>query len=91
MAEVQIRITVHGRVQGVSFRYHTQQQAKLLGLKGWVKNTPAGTVEALFTGKKETVEQMTRWCTHGPPLAYVDQIETCFVNPVEPFDDFAIR
>ncbi|KAM9465719.1 acylphosphatase-1-like [Clarias gariepinus] len=52
---------VHGRVQGVFFRKYTQSEGKKLGLVGWVKNTPAGTVEGQLQGPSSNVRQMQEW------------------------------
>ena len=49
------RVIVHGRVQGVFFRDTTRRMARSRGLGGWVRNTPDGTVEAVFEGEGEAV------------------------------------
>lgn len=76
MAEqVRVRVLIEGRVQGVFFRAHTRDEARLRGLKGWVRNLPDGRVEALFEGDKEAVNAMLAWCRQGPRYAYVDNVE----------------
>ena len=70
---VQVRIT--GRVQGVGFRAWTERQANALGLSGWVRNRPDGSVEALFSGPEDAVETMLAACRQGPRLAAVDKVE----------------
>jgi acylphosphatase len=76
MAEqVRVRVLIEGRVQGVFFRAHTRDEARLRGLKGWVRNLPDGRVEALFEGDKEVVNAMLAWCRQGPRYAYVDNVE----------------
>ena len=55
------RVIVHGRVQGVFFRDTTRRMARSRGVGGWVRNTPDGTVEAVFEGEAEAVESMVRW------------------------------
>lgn len=65
---------IRGRVQGVSYRAWTKDKAAGLGLSGHVRNLPDGSVEALFSGPTETVEQMLVLCRKGPLLARVDDI-----------------
>lgn len=72
---------MRGRVQGVFFRAETRSRAASLGLSGWVRNNPDGTVEAVFEGPQERVEAMVAWCRHGPPDARVDSVETTWEPP----------
>jgi acylphosphatase len=62
-------------VQGVFFRAETRETALTLGLDGWVRNMPEGTVEAVFEGEPSLVERAVEWCRHGPSYARVDSIE----------------
>ncbi|MDD5502963.1 MAG: acylphosphatase [Candidatus Thermoplasmatota archaeon] len=68
-------VRVFGRVQGVFFRQGTAGEASRLGLGGWVRNCDDGSVEALFEGESDAVEQMVAWCSHGPPSAEVEKVE----------------
>jgi acylphosphatase len=68
-----VRIT--GRVQGVWFRAWTVEQARRRGLAGWVRNRTDGSVEALFAGPREKVEEMIADCRNGPPGARVDRVD----------------
>lgn len=68
-----VRIT--GRVQGVWFRAWTVEQARRRRLIGWVRNRTDGSVEALFAGPKEKVEEMIDACRSGPHGARVDRVE----------------
>ncbi len=70
------RVRVHGRVQGVGFRYATLQQGRALGLRGWVRNLADGTVEALVEGRSGNVESFLEWCAHGPAGARVTSVTT---------------
>jgi acylphosphatase len=70
-----VRVVVHGRVQGVGFRYAVVDRARLLGLGGWVRNRPDGTVEAAFEGPHERVRSIVDWCRRGPRGARVDRLE----------------
>lgn len=75
VAAVARRIKVRGRVQGVGFRHATVEVARALGVAGWVRNLPDGTVEAFVQGAPAEVERFVAWCRHGPPLARVDGVE----------------
>jgi len=68
-------VIVHGRVQGVAFRHHTCRRALELGVTGWVRNLPAGSVEGLFEGDDTAVKALVEWCRSGPPAARVDRLD----------------
>jgi acylphosphatase len=84
-------VYVSGRVTGVFFRYETQTLAEELGVKGWVRNTPDGRVEAIFEGEKELVEQMLDFCRRGPPGARVTDIKVNWEPYKGEFSGFSIR
>ena len=69
-----VRARISGKVQGVSYRAWTEREAKRLGLHGWVRNREDGTVEALFVGAPEAVDEMLGLCRTGPANAQVDMI-----------------
>ena len=66
---------IKGRVQGVFYRNWTVENATQLGLKGWVRNRRDGSVEALFSGSPDAVQEMERRCRRGPPAAVVTGFE----------------
>ncbi len=70
-----VRVRIAGRVQGVGFRYWTEETAGELGLAGWVRNRRDGSVEALFSGAADDVAQMLRRCHAGPRAAEVACVE----------------
>lgn len=72
-----IRVVISGRVQGVGFRAWTVATAASMGLQGWVRNRGDGTVEAIFSGRDESVISMVEACKVGPPASRVNAIE-CF-------------
>ena len=69
-----IRVTIHGRVQGVGYRAWCVRTAVSLQLDGWVRNRADGTVEALLVGQHEAVEDMLARCSEGPLLARVEKV-----------------
>lgn len=69
-------VTITGRVQGVWFRGWTVEQARSLGLSGWVRNRRDGSVEAVFSGDAATVREMIVRCNQGPPAARVDEVRS---------------
>ena len=66
---------VHGKVQGVWYRASTQQKATELGLVGWVRNQPDGTVRLVAEGPEVAVQALLDWCHVGPPHAVVSKVE----------------
>jgi acylphosphatase len=74
-AVVRRHVFVSGRVQGVLFRHTCAQQARAMGVAGWVENRVDGRVEAVFEGSREAVERMVTWCRHGPPRALVTAVD----------------
>jgi acylphosphatase len=86
---VRRRVVLSGRVQGVSFRWATQQLARRHGVAGWVRNCPDGSVEAVFEGEQADVERMLAFCREGPVGAAVAQVELTDEEP-ERLVDFRI-
>ncbi|MBL7985971.1 MAG: acylphosphatase [Flavobacteriales bacterium] len=74
MEQVHRSIRVVGRVQGVMFRKHTMIEAQRLGLTGWVKNLPDGSVHIEAEGPAEKLDELVAWCRTGPPLAGVEDV-----------------
>ena len=68
-------VIVRGQVQGVFFRADTRDRAASLGLGGWVRNNPDGTVEAAFEGPEEPVRRMVDWSRRGPSSARVEDVD----------------
>jgi acylphosphatase len=65
---------VYGRVQGVGFRYHTRAQALKLGVYGWVRNEPDGSVSVVAEGPEAAVQGLSNWLRKGPQGSRVDTI-----------------
>lgn len=85
-----VHIIVHGRVQGVWFRAGTKEQADELGLLGWVKNRPEGTVEIHAGGEKPQLEKFIAWCRKGTPAADVTSLDIDWITAQE-FKSFDIH
>lgn len=84
-----VRVTVHGRVQGVFFRASTRDLAQRLGVTGWVRNDPGGTVSAHLEG--EGVDDVLAWMrTGGPDAARVTAVDTTEVDD-EGHEQFRVR
>jgi acylphosphatase len=73
---IRVHVVISGRVQGVFFRMETKKKADTCDVCGWVRNRPDGSVEAVFEGERERVEEVLDWCRQGPPAARVDAVET---------------
>lgn len=81
---------VSGRVQGVSFRMATRQQADYHGLTGWVRNRADGDVEGAVTGDEVRLDEFRAWLNKGPTLARVSKLDWR-EEPLQAFDRFEIR
>jgi len=66
---------ISGRVQGVCFRAYARDEARKLGLRGWVRNLPDGRVEALAQGDPAKLARFEAWCQQGPSHARVREVE----------------
>jgi acylphosphatase len=77
-------------VQGVFFRQATAEEARRLGVAGWVRNRRDGRVEAVFEGSQDVVDQIVSWCREGTPWSKVEQVEVTAEEP-EGLDAFRIR
>ena len=86
-----LNIKVYGKVQGVFFRAFTKEKADLLGIVGWVRNLPDGTVQIVAEGTPERLEEFLSYIRQGPPLAVVTKVES-FEEPGDgEFNGFEIR
>lgn len=78
-------LAITGLVQGVGYRWSMVQEARRLGLSGWVRNRRAGSVEALARGRREAVEALVTWARRGPAGAVVSEVRVEASNEaVEP-------
>ena len=86
-----VHLLISGHVQGVFYRQSTQQQARRLGLSGWVRNLPDGRVEAKVWGDAEAINVLARWCHTGPSNALVTDISVEDTQPEANVTGFHIR
>jgi acylphosphatase len=68
------RLIIHGRVQGVGYRYSMLARASRIGVTGWVRNRRDGTVEAVVAGPAAQLDEMIAWARQGPPGSKVTEI-----------------
>jgi acylphosphatase len=90
MAQARLHAVIRGRVQGVAFRYATEDRANRLGAVGWVRNRRDGSVELLAEGEREKLEELAAWCRRGPSLARVDEVEIDWQEAEGEFSKFFI-
>ncbi len=88
--KVRAHIWVSGLVQGVFFRYETEQEAQRYGVTGWVRNLEDGRVEAVLEGEKEDVDRMIQFCRRGPPGAQVTDVEIRWKDYTGKFREFKV-
>jgi acylphosphatase len=68
-----------------------QEEAERLGIEGWVRNRPDGTVEAEIEAERDTVEALIAWARRGPPGARVSEVAVEWIAAVGERGGFAIR
>jgi len=86
-----VHLRISGRVQGVGFRYGAVDEARRLGLTGWVRNTPGGQVEVVAEGPEDRLRRFVAWCHGGPPSALVVAVEEQWGAATGEYSDFRIR
>jgi acylphosphatase len=89
--EAHLFVKVHGRVQGVLFRDFTRRNATALGIRGYVRNLPDGSVEVVAEGETPVLEDLLRRLKAGPRGARVDRIETSWSDHSVGYAGFEIR
>ncbi|MDR3335116.1 MAG: acylphosphatase [Treponema sp.] len=82
---------IRGRVQGVGFRYTCLNEARRIGLLGWVRNTPDGDVEVWSEGPTEKQELFLSWLRQGPPNARVDSFSCEMRRPTGKYRNFSVK
>ena len=82
-------LIIKGKVQGVFYRATAKDEAQKLGLKGWVKNTDAGDVEAMVCGDEAAIKTFIEWCWQGPSRAFVTNVIVNETNE-KVFEEFKV-
>jgi len=91
MALARLHLVVSGRVQGVGYRFCAAEEARRLGLRGWVRNLPDGRVEAEAEGERTALEALLAWCRRGPPAAVVEAVTASWREAGGELGPFEIR
>ncbi len=86
----QLHAVVHGRVQGVSFRFYTVEAAQRYHVTGWVRNLSDGTVEVTAEGTRQQLDQLLSFLRQGPPGARVTQVDVEWHPATGQFKDFRV-
>jgi acylphosphatase len=89
--EARLHAVVHGRVQGVNFRYYTIRTAHRLDLTGWVANRWDGAVETVAEGRREALDEFLQFLHRGSPSAMVQQVDATWETPTGQFRHFGAR
>ena len=82
--------TVHGRVQGVFFRAFVNRQARELGLTGYTRNLPDGTVEVRAEGERHRLEKLEDYLRVGPRGANVKDLTITWAEYTGDYTDFNV-
>ncbi len=75
MEELVLRLEIRGLVQGVGYRWSMVEEARRLGIRGWVRNRHDGTVEAMVLGPREAVDRIVGWARKGPRSSVVEAVD----------------
>lgn len=85
-----INLKIYGKVQNIGFRFNAKYKAEKLGIKGFIKNEPDGSVYLEAEGEEENLEKFIQWCNQGPEFARVKRVEKN-KGKLKKFSDFEIR
>lgn len=91
MANARLHAVAYGDVQGVFFRLGAQRLARSLGITGWVRNSPDGTVEIVAEGDEAGLKHLLAWCHDGPSAARVEKVSSKWETYTGEFEHFSIR
>lgn len=86
-----VSLRIQGLVQGVFFRADTRDEARRLGLTGWVANEPDGSVSVVAEGPRDRLEKLVTRCHEGPPAARVDHVDARWSDATGAFHEFTVR
>jgi acylphosphatase len=86
-----LHLRIRGRVQGVFFRVSAVEQARDLGLTGWIRNRYDGSIELVAEGTTDALAVLRAWCSHGPAGANVRDVEDLKATATGEFVEFRVR
>ncbi len=86
-----IHLRIQGRVQGVWYRACAREQARDLGLTGWVRNRADGQVELVAEGPGQKLKSLLAWCRTGPPMAQVEGVSADWIPSTGEFSSFEVK
>lgn len=89
--DARLEADVHGRVQGVGFRYYTRRVATGLGLRGWVANESSGRVRVVAEGPSQRLKDLVEALREGPPGAHVQRVDEVWPPPAGDLGPFEVR
>jgi len=75
MDDIVVRLEIRGVVQGIGYRWAMVEQARRLGVRGWVRNRRDGSVEATVSGAPAAVDRIVAWAKKGPPGSIVEKVD----------------
>lgn len=86
-----LKARISGRVQGVGFRQHTVSRAASLGVTGWVRNNPDGSVDVVAEGLRDQLDILLTWLHEGPTAARVQSVDADWSDASGAFETFTVR
>jgi acylphosphatase len=86
-----VHLRIRGKVQGVYYRSSASEEARVLGLRGFVRNLPTGEVELIAEGAKPALDKLVAWCQVGPPAAEVSEVAVHHEAATGEYPDFRVR
>ncbi|MCD6363323.1 MAG: acylphosphatase [Synergistetes bacterium] len=89
--KARLKARIYGLVQGVGFRYFVKREARSLGITGWVRNMPDGSVEVIAEGEKNALKLLLSLLHKGPSFAIVDRVDYVWKDYTGEFSEFGVR
>ena len=86
-----LHLMISGRVQGVGFRFSAHDEARKLGLSGWVRNRAGGEVELVAEGDLDKLRILAAWAHLGPPSSHVTTVSETYTDFSGEFVEFRVR
>jgi acylphosphatase len=91
MNQARVRILIEGRLQGINFRFNSQQKAKQLNLVGFVRNLSDGRIEIEAQGDEDKLAEMLTWCQEEPHSSHIRSLLYRYDEPIKGHSDFVVR